>query len=65
MLTSRSRVVVKKEMSFWEKLYLPAILGGIIITIKHLFSRKATVRYPEKIREVSAVWRGQHVLKRD
>ena len=65
MLTNRSKVVVKKEMNFWERIYLPAILGGIVITIKHLFRRSATVRYPEKKREISAIWRGQHVLKRD
>jgi NADH-quinone oxidoreductase subunit I len=65
MLTNRSKVVVKKEMNFWERIYLPAILGGTIITIKHLFRRKTTVKYPEVKREISAVWRGQHVLKRD
>ncbi len=64
-LTNRSKLVVKKEMSFMERMYLPAILGGIVITIKHLFRRKATVKYPEKEREISDVWRGQHVLKRD
>jgi len=65
MLTNRSKVVVKKQMNFWERIYLPAILGGIVITFKHLFRRSATVRYPEKKREISAIWRGQHVLKRD
>src|SRR5258708_626494 len=65
MLTNRSKVVVKKEMNFWGRIYLPAILSGTIITIKHLFRRKATVRFPEVKREISAVWRGQHVLKRD
>jgi NADH-quinone oxidoreductase subunit I len=65
MLTNRSKVVVKKQMNFWERIYLPAVLGGVIITIKHLFRRKATVRFPETKREISDVWRGQHVLKRD
>lgn len=65
MLTNRSKLVVKKEMTFLEKIYLPAIFGGIVITIKHLFRRKSTIRYPEKTREISEVWRGQHVLKRD
>ncbi len=64
-LTNRSKVVVKKEMSFLERIYLPAILGGVVITIKHLFRRKATIKYPEKEREISDIWRGQHVLKRD
>jgi len=65
MLTNRSKLVVKKEMTFLEKIYLPAILGGVVITIKHLFRKTSTIRYPEKKREVSEVWRGQHVLKRD
>ena len=65
MLTNRSKLVVKKEMTFLEKIYLPAIFGGIVITIKHLFRRKSTIKYPEKTREISEVWRGQHVLKRD
>ncbi len=65
MLTNRSKVVVKKEMNFWERIYLPAILSGVVITIRHLFRKSATVRYPEKKREISAIWRGQHVLKRD
>lgn len=65
MLTNRSKLVVKKEMTLAERMYLPAIFGGIMITIKHFFKKKATVKYPEVKREVSAVWRGQHVLKRD
>lgn len=65
MLTNRSKLVVKKEMNFWERIYLPAILSGIAITIKHFFRKSSTVKYPEKTREISAVWRGQHVLKRD
>jgi NADH-quinone oxidoreductase subunit I len=65
MLTNRSKLVVKKEMTFSERLYLPAILCGIAITIKHLFRKKTTVRYPEKTREISNIWRGHHVLKRD
>lgn len=64
-LTNRSKVVAKKEMNLWERMYLPAILGGIGITIKHFFKRKATIKYPEQTREFSEVYRGQHVLKRD
>lgn len=64
-LTNRSKIVSNKVMTFWERIYLPAILGGIAITLKHFFRRSATVRYPEVKREFSAIWRGQHVLKRD
>ena len=64
-LTNRSKLVGKKEMTFWERLYLPAIFGGMWITLKHFFRKKNTVRYPEVQREFSQVYRGQHVLKRD
>lgn len=64
-LTNRSKVVTKKEMTFAEKLYLPAILSGLSITIKHLFRKKATLKYPEVTREFAPVYRGMHVLKRD
>lgn len=64
-LSGRSKVVVKKEMTFAERMYLPAILGGAWITLKHFFKRKATVKYPEKQRVFSDVYRGLHVLKRD
>jgi NADH-quinone oxidoreductase subunit I len=64
-LTNRSVVVVNKEQSAAEKLYFPAILKGMAITISHLFKRKATIKYPEETREIAPVYRGQHVLKRD
>lgn len=52
-------------MTFKERLYIPAILGGLRITLHHFFKRKVTVSYPEKTREMAPVYRGQHVLKRD
>ena len=64
-LTNRSKVVSKKEMTFMEKLYLPAILGGMRTTISHFFKKKVSLNYPEKKRPIAEVYRGQHVLKRD
>ena len=64
-LTNRSKIVVKKEMSFIEKLYLPAIFCVLIITFKHFFRKKTTISYPEVQRDFTAVYRGHHVLKRD
>ena len=64
-LTNKSKVVVKKELTFLEKLYFPAILNGMTITLKHFFRKKATISYPEVQREFAPVYRGQHVLKRD
>lgn len=64
-LTNRSKVVSNKKMTFMEKIYLPAVIKGMYITIKHFFRKKATINYPEQTREFSKVYRGQHVLKRD
>lgn len=52
-------------MTFKEKLYFPAIFGGMWITLKHMFKKSNTVKYPEQKREFTPVYRGQHVLKRD
>ncbi|MDR3272718.1 MAG: NADH-quinone oxidoreductase subunit I [Flavobacteriaceae bacterium] len=52
-------------MSFMERIYLPAILSGMKITLSHFFKKPATFAYPEKTREFSPIYRGRHVLKRD
>ncbi len=64
-LTNRSKIVSNKKMSLAERLYFPAILGGLLITIRHFFRKKATVNYPEQKRPFSKIYRGHHVLKRD
>lgn len=48
-----------------ERLYFPAILTGMGITLRHFFKKKVTVAYPEVKRDFAPVYRGQHVLKRD
>ena len=52
-------------MTFTEQLYLPAILKGMGITLRHFFKKKVTVQYPEQKREFSPVFRGRHILMRD
>jgi len=64
-LTNRSKQVSNKEMTLIERAYLPAILNGMLITIKHFFRKKATIKYPEVKRSFAPVYRGMHVLKRD
>jgi NADH-quinone oxidoreductase subunit I len=64
-LTNRSKVVSNKEQSFSERLYLPAIVKGMMITFSHLFKKTPTIKYPEQKRPMAPVYRGQHVLKRD
>lgn len=64
-LTNRSKVVSDKVQTPMEKLYLPAIVKGMLITFSHLFKKTPTVRYPDQLRSRAGVYRGQHVLKRD
>jgi NADH-quinone oxidoreductase subunit I len=64
-LSGRKKQVSNKEMTFLESLYLVAIVKGLLITIKHFFRKKVTIHYPEQVREMSPVYRGQHMLKRD
>jgi len=64
-LTNRSKAVSRKPLSFWESLYLPAILKGMLITFRHIFTKNPTIRYPEQQRPFSPVFRGLHVLNRD
>ncbi len=64
-LTNRSVVVSHKEQSFSERIYFPAIVKGMAVTFSHLFKKRPTIMYPEQKREYAAVYRGQHVLKRD
>jgi NADH-quinone oxidoreductase subunit I len=64
-LSNRSVNASNKEMTFIERIYLPAIIGGMWITIRHFFKKKATVSYPEKQRPIAPMYRGMHVLKRD
>lgn len=64
-LTNRSKVVQKREMTLSERLYFPAIIKGMLITLGHFFRKKATIDYPSQKRDIAPVYRGHHVLKRD
>ena len=64
-LTDRKKQVVDTKLSFKERIYLPAIIGGMWITLKHFFKKKATISYPEEKKKFSTVYRGLHVLKKD
>lgn len=64
-LTNRVKPVDRRKMSVWERMYLPAVFKGMIITIRHFFKKKATINYPEQTRPFSPVFRGLQILNRD
>lgn len=52
-------------MTFIERIYLVNIFKGMMITLKHFFKKKATIKFPEQKRPFSPVWRGLQILNRD
>ena len=64
-LTNRVKQVDRKPMTFMERIYLPAILKGMVITFSHIFKKVPTISYPEKKRPFSPVFRGLQILNRD
>ena len=64
-LTSKRKQVESKPLNLAERIYLPAIIRGLSITMKHFFRKKVTIQYPEQKREFSENFRGMHSLKRD
>lgn len=64
-LSNRKKLVSNKKMTFMESMYLPAVVKGMGLTIKRVFSKTVTVRYPDELRPFAPVYRGMHVLKRD
>jgi len=41
-------IVKRRPLNWWERLYLPAILGGLKVTLRHFFRKKITMQYPRR-----------------
>ena len=67
------KILERKELNFLEKIYLPEIFRGLLVTSKHFFrnlfnwKRIPTIQYPEVKQELSDRLRGRHrlMLKED
>ena len=58
-------IVNRKPLTFWERLYIPAILGGFKVTLSHFFKKKVTMQYPEQKWTVPPGYRGAPYLVKD
>ena len=58
-------IIKSYEPTFWDKLYFPALLRGLLITFKHLFRKKTTIQYPEEKLIPPDGYRGLHRLNKD
>jgi NADH-quinone oxidoreductase subunit I len=58
-------IVKRPEMTWWERLYLPAIINGFRVTLRHFFRPRVTMQYPEEKWVVPPGYRGAPYLVRD
>jgi NADH-quinone oxidoreductase subunit I len=52
----------KKDLTFWERIYIPEIIKGLSLTLRTMFKPKFTVEYPEVKFIPPASYRGRPVL---
>jgi NADH-quinone oxidoreductase subunit I len=55
------------KLGLTGKMYLPALVQGLAVTTKHLFSKKTTVSFPEERPVIGnpLIYRGVHRLNKD
>lgn len=54
--------VRSKDLSFWQKTYIPEIVKGMALTMTHFFKPKFTRQYPEERFNPQPSYRGRPVL---
>jgi NADH-quinone oxidoreductase subunit I len=57
--------VQEPRIGLAERLYLPAIFSGLLLTGRHAFKPKVTVQFPEEKPTLPPNYRGVHRLNRD
>ena len=57
--------VERKPLTFWERTYVPNIVGGLKTTFKHLREPKQTMEYPEQRPAIPVNYRGVPTLVKD
>lgn len=55
-------MIRKKDLNFWQRIYIPEILKGLRLTIAQIFRPKMTTRYPEERFNPPSSFRGRPVL---
>ncbi|HIG27189.1 MAG TPA: NADH-quinone oxidoreductase subunit I [Verrucomicrobiales bacterium] len=58
-------IVKRKELSFWERLYIPALISGFKVTLSHFFRPNVTMQYPEEKWVLPEGYRGAPLLVKD
>ncbi|MBW7888329.1 MAG: NADH-quinone oxidoreductase subunit I [Bacteroidetes bacterium] len=61
-LLEKSEVIRTKDLTFFQKVYIPEILKAMLVTVKQIFLPKFTYQYPEEHFEPASSFRGRPVL---
>jgi NADH-quinone oxidoreductase subunit I len=57
-----TRQVRRKDLSIWQRSYIPEIVKGMVLTMRQIFRPKFTRQYPEERWNPPASFRGRPVL---
>ena len=58
-------VVERKPLTLLERIYIPQILAGMRVTLRHLFAKNVTLEYPEQRPAIPPGYRGVPTLVMD
>lgn len=65
MAATVKKIGDKTRDTWLEQSYLIPVIKGLLITIRHLFSRRLVIEYPEQKKVLPPNYRGLHMLTRD
>lgn len=61
-MSDNGKMIRKKDLNFWQRIYIPEILKGLCLTIAQIFRPKLTSQYPEERFNPPSSFRGRPVL---
>jgi NADH-quinone oxidoreductase subunit I len=56
------RIIRTKDLTVWQKMYIPEIVKGLQLTVSKMFKPKVTHNYPDVPWNFSPSFRGRPVL---
>jgi len=61
-MSSYGQIIRKKDLSIWQKMYIPEIFKGLRMTIRQMFKPTFTSQFPEERFKPESSFRGRPVL---
>jgi NADH-quinone oxidoreductase subunit I len=61
-MSSYGQMIRKKDLSIWQKMYIPEIVKGLQMTIRQMFKPTFTSQFPEERFKPESSFRGRPVL---